>query len=206
MTTSATSGRKSKKEILQAMLQVGEAAGLRPGGPGPSIERFEATSGIKNSHWKNVYWTKWSDALAEAGYQPNPWGAAKKNADELMAPLAALTRDLKKAPTKNDMVFAYNTRRGLFPAQTTFRRRLGLHRQVITHLRAWVADKAEWADVAATLGPETDADGRDPMEEAAAPPMGAIVSDSFLPPVLACLAALAEGDERIVQELEHRTG
>jgi hypothetical protein len=77
-------------------VKAGEAGGLQPGKSGPSLERFEVEAGTKDAHLKNVYWTKWSDALVETGYQPKLWGAPRKSDEELLIRLAALTRDLKK--------------------------------------------------------------------------------------------------------------
>jgi hypothetical protein len=40
------------------------------------IHRFEAETGIKLDDWLGKYWTKWSDALVEAGYEPNKFNEA----------------------------------------------------------------------------------------------------------------------------------
>lgn len=41
------------------------------GGVGLGEIRFERETGIKESDWSGRYWVRWSDALAEAGFQPN---------------------------------------------------------------------------------------------------------------------------------------
>jgi hypothetical protein len=206
MTVSPRNARKSREEIVRAIVDAGEQGGLRPGSPGPSLERFEAATGIKDAHWKNVYWTRWSDALVEAGYKPNPWGAPRKSDEQLLIKLAALTRDLGKIPTANEVRFAYNNKTD-FPASTTFTRKFGRHRNVLSRLRAWVAGKGDWADVAEILGTADDSEHSGTRDSPPAEPVEVSLSDSFLPPILACLSDLGEGDERILQELnlEHRS-
>ena len=38
--------------------------------------RFETETRIKPSQWQGKYWSKWGDALTEAGYPPNEWTPA----------------------------------------------------------------------------------------------------------------------------------
>ena len=33
--------------------------------------RFEKEAGIKQTDWYGKYWTKWGDAIREAGFKPN---------------------------------------------------------------------------------------------------------------------------------------
>ena len=89
--------------------------------------RFEAETGIRYYDWFGQHWTRWSDAVREAGFEPNRMSEAY---DEgfLIEQLALLTRRLGRVPTQGDLRIA--TRNDPeFPSEKVFRR-LGskLHR------------------------------------------------------------------------------
>jgi hypothetical protein len=98
--------------------------------------RFRKTTGIKKHDWCGVYWIRWSDALAEAGYKPNKFGPAYDKVD-LVQKYAALARELDTLPTE-----AHLRRRGRtdigFPHPETFRRfgsKLRLVQEVAAYCR-----------------------------------------------------------------------
>jgi len=53
------------------------------GGQPPGRQRFENATGIKTAAWYAVFWTKWGDALAEAGFTANKY-PQKTSADILL--------------------------------------------------------------------------------------------------------------------------
>jgi len=68
------------------------------GGSPPGRERFTAETGIKPWDWLGRYWTRWGDALKEAGFQPNQLQG--RYADDLiLGQYVALIQKLGRMPT-----------------------------------------------------------------------------------------------------------
>jgi hypothetical protein len=123
-----------------------------------------SVTGIKRTDWMGRYWLRWGDALREAGYQPNAFAAAVPE-EELLAKLAALTRDLGHFPIDAEVKLRARSDPD-FPGHTTFRR-LGHTRGRAEKLQAFCLDRGE-ADVAALCLPvlETLAAKPESQEEA----------------------------------------
>src|SRR6266404_7569132 len=67
--------------------------------------RFETETGIKYSDWYGKFWTRWGDAVREAGLQANRMG--EPFADEvLLEKLINLTRQLGRVPVQGDVLMA----------------------------------------------------------------------------------------------------
>lgn len=56
-----------KERIIREIQRTTAANGGSPLG----TARFEAATGIKLADWFGVYWARWSDAVREAGFEPN---------------------------------------------------------------------------------------------------------------------------------------
>lgn len=67
--------------------------------------RFENETGIRYHEWYGQHWTRWSDAVREAGFEPNRMSEAYDN-DFLVEQLALLTRRLQRVPTLGDLMLA----------------------------------------------------------------------------------------------------
>ena len=64
--------------------------------------RFFKETGIKESDWRGKFWSRWSAAVLEAGYQPLNRQAANDRVQSL-AKIISLTRRLGKLPTVAEM-------------------------------------------------------------------------------------------------------
>ena len=62
----------NKDHIISEIVRTTEENNGKPLG----TQRFERVTGIKKSDWYGKYWTKWGDALKEAGYKPNTFQKA----------------------------------------------------------------------------------------------------------------------------------
>jgi hypothetical protein len=82
--------------------------------------RFEAETGIGYYDWYGQYWTRWGDAVREAGFEPNRMSEAFDEA-YLLEQLVLLTRRLGRVPTQGDLRLATNTD-SKFPSDKVFRR------------------------------------------------------------------------------------
>jgi hypothetical protein len=116
------------------------------GGVALGRRRFEEATGIRYYDWYGQHWTRWGDAVREAGLEPNRMSEAY---DEgfLVGQLALLTRRLSRVPTQGDLLLA--TRNDPeFPSEKVFRR-LGSKGQRAAHILAYCKTNAGYEDVAA---------------------------------------------------------
>ena len=82
--------------------------------------KFYSETGIRESDWAGKYWLRWSEAVSEAGYQPNK----KQDAfDEnwLLEKLAGLVRELGHYPVSNELRMKARED-GDFPSHNVFSR------------------------------------------------------------------------------------
>ena len=87
----------SRDEILDAIRRFAKANGIVPG-----RLALETEAGIKESDWRGVYWAKYSDAVKEAGLEPNKITTAYPK-EHLLETLATLTRELGHIPTYSEL-------------------------------------------------------------------------------------------------------
>jgi len=107
--------------------------------------KFEKETGIKYSDWWGKYWTKWNDALIEAGYPPNKLQSAY---DEtfLIELVIAFIREIGKFPTVGELrLKAHDS--SSFPETTTIRRRLGGKSELANKLLVYCEGKPEYSDI-----------------------------------------------------------
>lgn len=84
-------------------------------------QRFEKETGIKYTDWFGKYWTKWSDAQREAGYEPSKW-ITGYDKNFLIEQLISLIRNKKgKFPTLGDIRIE-RSRTKSFPSSSAFDR------------------------------------------------------------------------------------
>lgn len=103
--------------------------------------RFFTETGIKKSDWHGKYWVRWSDALKEAGFQPNQWIMARSD-DDLLSHLAALVRQLGHFPVDGEIKLKARSTRG-FPNPTTLYDHFGTKKALAAKLRKCFLDKGE---------------------------------------------------------------
>lgn len=115
----------------------------------PGAWAFETHTGIRERHWRGRYWPRWSDALRDAGLEPN-LPDRRPDPDALLAGLAAVVRRFRRMPTLDELRIYRQT----FPAPTTnaLWRAFGPAPAVVERLRAWAEARPDYADVAAMLG------------------------------------------------------
>lgn len=82
--------------------------------------RFQGETGIKESDWSGRFWSRWSDAVKEAGFEPNEL-QAKLSDDELLRAFASLIESLGHIPTNPEVRLHVRANPG-FPSHNTFAR------------------------------------------------------------------------------------
>src|SRR5262249_19401021 len=133
----------NREHIISQIQKTAKANGGLPLGR----QRFERETGINRHAWYGKYWRCWSDALREAGFQPNKPRTAHE-ASLLIEKLVALTRGLGRVPVVADLLFAAN-RDPTFPCKDTFTRRLGCKSERVARVLAFCQENAGHDDVAA---------------------------------------------------------
>jgi Meiotically up-regulated gene 113 len=86
-----------KSQIIAEIQRTAVANGGVPLG----TARFEAETGIKLADW-GVHWARWSDAVREAGFEPNQLQRAYEK-DYLFQKYAELANELGRLPAKGDL-------------------------------------------------------------------------------------------------------
>jgi hypothetical protein len=107
--------------------------------------KFETETGIKKADWYGKYWSKWSDAIKEAGFAPNKLQTAY---DEswLVEQFILLIREINKFPSEGDIrLKAHNTIN--FPNSKTFDR-LGSTTKRADKIITYCEGKSGYQDVA----------------------------------------------------------
>jgi len=106
----------SRSQILEEIRSCAKANGGTP----PGRLRFESMTGIRETDWIGRYWMRWSDAVIEAGFEPNAMQTAY-NDEGLIRQLAELTRDLGHVPTEAEIRMRRRQDTD-FPSHGTFQR------------------------------------------------------------------------------------
>jgi hypothetical protein len=99
-----------------------------------------AETGIKESDWRGKFWVRWSDAVKEAGFQPNELTAARTSED-LLNHLAALVQELGRFPVMAEVGIKARSD-PKFPSDKTFRR-LGGKRALAAQLEKFCRGRGE---------------------------------------------------------------
>ncbi len=118
----------SKAHILAEIRRTAGANGGVPLGR----QGFSTETGIKKSDWLGKYWARWSDAVKEAGLQPNNPDIAR-SADDMLGRLAELAREVGHFPVDAEIKLKRRSDPE-FPGHTTLRR-LGGRNELIARLR-----------------------------------------------------------------------
>jgi hypothetical protein len=142
----ALAERMNKQHIIEEIGRTADANGGVPLGK----QRFLAETGIRESDWSGRFWTKWSDAVREAGYEPNAKQTAFDN-DWLLKKLASLVRELGHYPVAAELRMKARADPE-FPSRNTFTR-FGRKAQVASALVTWCESSPGWADVHAICAP-----------------------------------------------------
>lgn len=87
--------RYSREHILNEIQRLTATNGANP----PGRERFEDATGIRQHEWQGRYWSRWSDALEEAGVQTAPRIPVPDTPSEPM--------NMRLLPPSNPHAFAY---------------------------------------------------------------------------------------------------
>jgi hypothetical protein len=132
----------NKEHILSEIRRTAKANG----GVALGWKRFEAESGIRYFDWFGRFWTRWGDAVREAGFEPNRMNEAYDKS-LLVEKLILLTRALGRVPVPGDLLIAKRND-PTFPSKNVFER-LGPKAQRASQVIAFCEANPRNDDVAA---------------------------------------------------------
>jgi hypothetical protein len=132
----------TKQHILSEIRRTARTNGGLPFGK----RRFFTETGVKETDWRGIYWTNWSDALEEAGFSRNKLQAAY-SADDLIAKYVAFVRELGHLPVNAELMLKRRSD-PTFPSEKTFRR-LGNKSQLAAKALKFCRERDGFGDVAA---------------------------------------------------------
>lgn len=105
-----------KQHVLREIRRIAAANG----GKAPGRLVFERETGIRQSEWYPDLWLRWSEALAEAGYTPNPL-QARLGDSFLVEKYIGFVRELGRLPVAGEIRRKAKTDKS-FPSHTVFGR------------------------------------------------------------------------------------
>lgn len=109
------------------------------------VKRFLSETGIRQADWYGIYWRRWSEALAEAGFKPNPF-SIRYGEEYLLSTLANLTRELGYFPGKADLMLK-RRREPSFPSHVAFLRTFKGAPNLARKLGEFCASRPELSDL-----------------------------------------------------------
>lgn len=123
-----------RQHILDEIRRMAKANGGVPIGR----ERFERDTGIRESDWAGKYWIRWSEAVKEAGFEPNKLNIAHEE-EFLLEQYASLIRELGRVPVQGEVIMKRRTA-PTFPSEKSFRR-FGNKAQILAKVAEYSRDK-----------------------------------------------------------------
>lgn len=145
-----------KQDILNKIRRLAEAnSGIPPG-----QQKFANETGLAESKWRGVYWTKWSEALREAGFTPHAYNIAQPP-EQILSKLAGLVRKKGRFPTSAEMRLEKKLDLD-FPWHNTITR-LGNKETLTAKLREFCTKHDSYQDLVQLLSPVSENANQEPL-------------------------------------------
>lgn len=108
-------------------------------------DRFFQETGIKGSDWFGKFWSRWGDAVIEAGFSPNKLQAAYPE-DELILKFIGLIRELRRVPVTGELRLK-RLNDPSFPNDKVFFSRFGAKNQIVAKILNYCRANSGFEDV-----------------------------------------------------------
>lgn len=136
-----------RAQILSEIRRLAHANAGQP----PGQRSFESETGIRASKWKGVFWARWGEALAEAGFDPNPPNI-KTDETVMLRKIAEAFRQSGRILTQPELQL-YRKRDAEFPPLTTIKKSFPTRARLLARLAEWTMAEGNYGDVAEILEP-----------------------------------------------------
>lgn len=146
----------TRQEILEAIQRLAEA---NDGAP-PGQSSFAAATGITEHMWRRKYWVRWSEALLEAGYHPNPFNR-RREPNEILDGVVEACRHFGRFPTFDELSL-YRSKENRLPTVRGILNHFTNRASLLRALRLHVKGRDDCLDIARMLDDQpVDSTGRD---------------------------------------------
>jgi hypothetical protein len=132
-----------KEHILKEIRRTAEANGGVPLGR----QSFFKETGIKQADWKGKLWARWSDAVREAGFEPNQLQGAFEETP-LIEKFIPMLREFGRFPVIAEMRLKKRSDAS-FPNEKTLKDRFGTRQQFAAKILAYCQSHDGFEDIAA---------------------------------------------------------
>jgi hypothetical protein len=116
-------------------------------GQPPGQILFARETGIAAHQWLGKYWTRWSDALAEAGYKPNKW-TERLDSEGILTGVIAACRHYGRLPTKAEIEI-YRKSEPTIPTTQAIKRHFGTRSELVAALQSRASQDDSYGDIVA---------------------------------------------------------
>jgi len=127
------------------------------GGRAPGVRAFEQETSITQAQWRGVVWVRWSDAVVEAGYQPNDY-QQRRDSEQVLMQVVEAVRHYQHLPTSAELRL-YKRRHPDFPNDKTVSNHFPTKPALAAAIRQRAATDAALADILPMLPEGTGDDG-----------------------------------------------
>jgi Meiotically up-regulated gene 113 len=130
-----------KDTILEEIRRIAKQSDGVP----PGMRTFENESGIKKSAWRGKFWSKWSDAVSEAGFKPQE-RTQKLDHDVVMGALAICVRHFGREPSRAELEL-YKRNVPELPWYQTLIENFKSKKEVFAVLADWASTRSDYQDI-----------------------------------------------------------
>jgi hypothetical protein len=133
-----------REEIIAQIQRLAMANGQAPG-----QKLFERETGIPAHMWIGKFWARWSDALIEAGYQPNAW-QGRLDSDKVLNGIIEGIRHFGRLPSRHELMI-YRQSNSAVPSDNAIKRHFGRRDDLIVALATRAAENPAYGDIVPLL-------------------------------------------------------
>lgn len=115
----------------------------------PGVKVFETETGILRREWTGKIWARWSDAVQEAGFEPNAL-TQRFDSNQVLLSIIECCEALGRLPSNNDLRLFAHQNPG-FPANGTIENHYPRRALLVEALRAYSTENEACAHIAEML-------------------------------------------------------